>query len=174
MPKELFHPGANHCVDLVVVADDDVLLIRRGGKAGHGEWALPGGFVNSKTQKGEPFIPSETWTEAAVRELKEETGLIVNVSELTALPTMKSPRRDRSPRDPRETAEAFTVSHPFLIQVDRQKLNTAKAGDDAKEVGISKLYEAAKNLRFADHNEITENAMYELERMQDKPTPLDV
>jgi len=115
MPKELFHPGANHCVDIVLVNEDNVLLIRRGGKAGFGEWALPGGFVNSKSKKGEPFIADETWAAAAARELMEETGIIVSEQDLIELPTMQSPRRDGTPRDPRETPEAYTVSHRFNL-----------------------------------------------------------
>ena len=50
--------------DAVVVASQHVLLVRRGGAMGHGQWALPGGFIN----KNERFYA------ASLRELEEETG----------------------------------------------------------------------------------------------------
>ena len=46
-----------------------VLAIRRGLKDGYGEWALPGGYQSF----------GETWQEAAIREVREETGHSVEV-----------------------------------------------------------------------------------------------
>jgi ADP-ribose pyrophosphatase len=63
MPKVL-KPGENRAVDVAVVADGQVLLIRRGDGGG---WALPGGMVEA----------GEMDVDAMVRELAEETGLRV-------------------------------------------------------------------------------------------------
>ncbi len=57
--------GPRLAVGAVVVADDELLMVRRGHDPGSGEWSIPGGHVE----------PGETMAEAVVRELAEETGL---------------------------------------------------------------------------------------------------
>jgi 8-oxo-dGTP diphosphatase len=55
------------CVGAVVMQADHLLLIRRGRGAAEGQWSIPGGRV----ERG------ETLAEAVVREVEEETGLVV-------------------------------------------------------------------------------------------------
>jgi len=52
-------------VGVVCLRDDQVLLIRRGRPPRLGEWSLPGGRIE----------PGERAVEAALRELREETGV---------------------------------------------------------------------------------------------------
>lgn len=53
------------CVGAIAVADDHLLLIRRGRGTAGGQWSVPGGRVEW----------GETLAEAVVREVAEETGL---------------------------------------------------------------------------------------------------
>ncbi|MEL7368135.1 MAG: NUDIX domain-containing protein [Myxococcota bacterium] len=59
-------------VVLVPVGDDGVLVIRRGERPKKGQLALPGGFIEI----------GESWQEAAVRELREETRVRVEPDEV--------------------------------------------------------------------------------------------
>ncbi len=60
------------CVGAVAVADDELLLVRRGRGPGTGQWSVPGGRVEA----------GETIRDAVVREVAEETGLSVRCGEL--------------------------------------------------------------------------------------------
>src|ERR1700722_17559043 len=74
MHEPLDHPPAAVTADLVVltIRDDDLaaLLVRRAQEPFAGWLALPGGFVR----------PDESLDAAAVRELREETGLTLAAS----------------------------------------------------------------------------------------------
>ena len=52
---------------VLVKIDDGVLIIQRGIDPAKGQWALPGGFLET----------GESWQEGAAREVREETGLVL-------------------------------------------------------------------------------------------------
>jgi 8-oxo-dGTP diphosphatase len=56
----------------VVVLNDRALIVKRAHEPRKGEWSLPGGLVEL----------GETLAEAAKREIKEETGLDVEIGEV--------------------------------------------------------------------------------------------
>ncbi|MCK9857698.1 NUDIX domain-containing protein [Paenibacillus sp. ATY16] len=94
-----------------------LLLIQRGGHPFLGQWALPGGFVR----------PHESTEEAAVRELREETG-VDNVY-LEQLYTFSD-----IGRDPR----TWVMSCSYMALVNSEKLEL-KAGDDAANAAWFKV-----------------------------------
>lgn len=75
-------------VDVAVFCEIDgephVVLIRRANDPYRGAWALPGGFVEV----------DEDLPTAAVRELEEETGVVVEVSQIHQVGAYGSPDRD--------------------------------------------------------------------------------
>jgi len=66
----------------VINKENKILIIRRNLEPGMNKWALPGGFIEL----------GETPEEAAVRELKEETGIDSNIIHLIGVYLQKSKR----------------------------------------------------------------------------------
>jgi len=122
-------------VDCVVFdSEDRLLLIQRKNKPFVGQYALPGGFV----QEG------ETTEDAALRELKEETGIDAKIVELVGVYSNPG-------RDPR----GHVVSIAYLIRLPAGAV--PEAGTDASSV---KFVADWKDLEFAfDHAVIVADAV---------------
>ncbi|AIF69998.1 hypothetical protein PAP_08050 [Palaeococcus pacificus DY20341] len=125
-------------VDLVIVYNGGIVLIKRRNYPYKDHWALPGGFVEY----------GERVEDAAVREAKEETGL--NVELLGLVGVYSDPHRD--PR-------GHTVTTAFLA-VGRGEL---KGGDDAKEARVFTFQELKEIPLAFDHAEIINDALKLLE-----------
>jgi 8-oxo-dGTP diphosphatase len=131
--KELAGPETPKLVvDVVIPAEEGVVLIRRGSDPFEGQWALPGGFVEV----------GETVEEAARREAAEETGLAVELAHLVGVYS----EPDRDPR-------GHNVSVTFLARVLGGDLSAAS---DAAEVSV--LDPESVELAF-DHRKIVEDAL---------------
>jgi len=108
------HPALT--VDCIILkkekTETTILLIKRKHEPFKNTWAFPGGFVDM----------NETTEEAAKRELKEETGLIIE--NLMQIKTFSDVNRDPRGR---------TVSVVYYSEIKTEKIKP-KAGDDAKEV----------------------------------------
>ena len=108
----------------VIIEDGRVLLVKRGHPPLAGEWSIPGGVLEL----------GETLREAAVREAREETSLIVESADLLGV-------YDRVLRDD----AGRTLYHFVLIDfLCRPVEGKAKAADDADEVRWFTREEAGK------------------------------
>ena len=120
-------------VDMVVLKGDSVLLVRRGRAPYKGYYALPGGFVEY----------GERVEEAALRELREETGVEAKLVEQFGVYSDPS-------RDPR----GHTISVAFLLEYKGGK---PRGGDDAREARFFQL-EKLPPLAF-DHSTILKDGL---------------
>jgi len=111
-------PRAALVADSIVVTKEEhprTLLIKRKNEPWAGLWALPGGFVEI----------NETLAQAAVRELREETSLCVDVADMKQVGAWGDPGRD--PR-------GWVVGIAYVCSIEPTISDcTVKAGDDAAD-----------------------------------------
>lgn len=130
------YPRPALTVDAIVFTENQnqiqILLIQRGRDPFSGKWALPGGFVNM----------DETLEQACIRELEEETGLVLdNLKQFKAFSKV-----DRDPR-------GRTISVVFSAKLKQTEKVTGN--DDAAEAQWFDLKELP-SLAF-DHDKILES-----------------
>ena len=129
-------------VDVVILtmaqSELHVLLVCRGEAPFEGMWAIPGGFKR----------PSETLDEAALRELREETGVEAGV--LTQFGAYGDPGRD--PR-----MNVVTVGYLAVVR----DVGAIVGGSDAAAAALVKVSDVvAGRLELAfDHRRIVEDAL---------------
>jgi 8-oxo-dGTP diphosphatase len=117
-------PRPEVCVGGIALADDKLLLIRRGHGPAQGEWSIPGGRVEW----------GETLAEAVVREVEEETGITTACAELVGWVERIS-----------DTHHQVILDY-LVVPLDFPDL---VAGDDAAEAAWVPLSEVA-DLRLVD------------------------
>lgn len=110
--------------DAIIVKNNKILLIKRANDPYKDLWALPGGMVDF----------DETVEESVIREVSEETGLVVTDLNLSGIYSNPA-------RHPKQT-----VAIAYIIKVK----GSPKAGDDASECHYFPFKELPKPLAF-DH-----------------------
>ena len=113
-------------VDVIVEISGKIVLIKRRNPPFG--WAIPGGFIDY----------GESADDAAIREIKEETGL--DITNLEQFRCYSDPGRD--PR-----------FHTITTVFTAKSTGTPSAGDDAAEFGLFDRYNLPSPLAF-DHEQI--------------------
>lgn len=134
----LKYPPTFVTTDAVVLCSGHVLVVRRKGKLGRGQLALPGGFLNN----------NETILTGVLRELKEETKIKVD------LDVLESCIKDSKVFDyPNRSLRGRTVTHAFLINLGSGKLPKVQGADDADKAWWMSLSDLATREEefFEDH-----------------------
>lgn len=130
-------------VDAVVIQSGHVLMVRRRDEPGKGLLALPGGFVNARTDK--------SIQAAMLRELEEETKidvpqkvLIGNIKDTHVFDAIDRSQRGR------------TITHAFKIVLPdgEWKLPHVKGSDDAEVALWMPISKVRRDQCFEDHKDI--------------------
>lgn len=129
--------GREVAVDCVIVKDGKVLLLKRAHEPFEGYWVLPGGHVER----------NETVEEAAVREMKEELGIDVELKKFVGV--FSDPDRD-----PRGLVSVVFIAEP--------KSDDIRINKEAYEYKWFPLDELPEEMGF-DHRKILERAKELLE-----------
>jgi bifunctional NMN adenylyltransferase/nudix hydrolase len=139
--ESLPYPPVFVTVDAVVIQSGHVLMIRRRSEPGKGLWALPGGFLNAASDR--------SVRDAAIRELREETGIKVPA------PVLTGSIKDVKVFDAVErSARGRTITHCFVIKLPDGELPKVKGQDDADRAKWFPIADVKSEECFEDHWEI--------------------
>jgi 8-oxo-dGTP diphosphatase len=122
----VFYRNPVPAVAVIIPGGGRIVLVRRAEDPRRGDWCLPAGFMEL----------DETPEECAVREVKEETGLDIRVTELFGV--------DIGRDDPRNQVVLII----FLAELTGGEM---RAGDDASEVAWYGPGQLPGRIAFATH-----------------------
>lgn len=135
--RKLWFEGPNYTADAVIIDIEaaKVLLIQRGDT---GEWALPGGFIDTEDSSAQ---------QAAIREAKEEAGIDITGHASLIFRGLVD--------DPRNSSDAWIETSAYLFTAPHTADVTS--GDDAQDASWHDL--TALPPLYASHQEIVERAL---------------
>ncbi|MCF6807869.1 bifunctional nicotinamide-nucleotide adenylyltransferase/Nudix hydroxylase [Thiotrichales bacterium 19S9-12] len=139
------YPPIFTTIDALVICKNHLLLIKRGGMPGRDLFALPGGFLEE----------NEKIVTGIARELKEETALNIDITQVQSVQAFDHPERSLLGR---------VISHVGVILLETDRLPGIMASDDAKEakwVAVNHLYKLQSQF-FDDHYQIIRSILIKL------------
>jgi 8-oxo-dGTP diphosphatase len=131
--KQQQHKNPIPTVDTIIQRDSQILFVKRKRDPFKEHFVFPGGFVNE----------GEKVEDAALREVKEETSLSVELVDILGVYSDPS-------RDPR----GHIMSTVFIGQISTTNKNEAKAGDDAGAIQWIDLEDIDNKIFGFDHKTI--------------------
>ena len=134
------YPMQTVTADAVIFCGDEVLLIKRNTEPFKGKWALPGGHLDET---------DENTSDAADRELAEETGISFADGDFNLVFRSQIGSYSQKDRDPR--GRYVTVAYLYVL-IKKPELNI-----DPREVKIAKwvnYYDLKKDDLAFDHHRI--------------------
>jgi bifunctional NMN adenylyltransferase/nudix hydrolase len=138
------------CADAVVTQSGHLLLVQRKGMPGKGLLALPGGHKGL----------DETFEEAAIRELREETHLSDNKGELPPAMLRSMIKNRHLFDDPRRSQRCTVITQAFHFELpNATQLYKVKGDDDAEFAQWYNLGELNPTMFFDDHAFIIEKML---------------
>jgi bifunctional NMN adenylyltransferase/nudix hydrolase len=135
------YPPVFVTADAVVIQSGHVLMIKRRAEPGRGLWALPGGFLDAASDR--------SMQSAAIRELKEETGIKVPVPVLIG-----SIKKNQVFDAINRSARGRTITHAFYIELPDGELPKIKGSDDAEKAKWIPISEVRSEDCFEDHYDL--------------------
>ncbi len=116
------YPSVFVATDVLAIQPDatgvpHILLVRRGGIPGKGQWAMPGGYLN----------PEEPLVDGALRELREETGMVLSDADLKACL-----KRVEVFSDPDRASRGRVITHNHHFMLPAGPLPVVEGADDAE------------------------------------------
>ena len=142
--ESLPYPPIFVTTDAIVICSGHVLMIKRRAEPGRGLWALPGGFVNANTDVSVQA--------AAIRELREETGIKVPA------PVLVGSIEDNKVFDSIDrSTRGRTITHAFKIVLPDGPLPKVKGMDDAEKAQWIPIGELDSAVCYEDHYEIIQH-----------------
>ena len=127
------HKNPIPTVDTIIQRDSQILFVKRKRDPFKEHFVFPGGFVNE----------GEKVEDAALREVKEETSLSVELVDILGVYSDPS-------RDPR----GHIMSTVFIGKISDNDKNEAKAGDDAEAIQWIDLEDVDNKIFGFDHKTI--------------------
>jgi 8-oxo-dGTP diphosphatase len=109
-------------VGIIVKKGSKILLLKRKGSHGEGQWALPGGYLEF----------GETLRECAVREVKEETGLKIKERDLKFVSLSEQ-------LDYIKTDNTHCITAGFLVEYHGKRAPQIKEPDKSSSMNWFKL-----------------------------------